>query len=238
MNYLPEPVKDLRRRTLHEELIQTLRDLIVHGRLAPGAKVPEKELCDIYSVSRTPLREALKVLASEGLVVLETNRGARVSRITQRDLDEVFPVMGVLEGLAGELACRNITEPELDEIRELHARMLRHYRDRDLEAYFVVNQRIHEALLGAAKNETLSAHCRSLSARVQRARYVANMTPDRWAQAVEEHEEIVAHLAARDGEKLAATLRRHLANKLTAVRQYLDGAPAEAGERPGPRGAD
>ena len=226
MSYLSEPVRDLRRKSLHEELTQTLRDLIVHGHLPPGIKVPEKDLCERYGVSRTPLREALKVLASDGLVTLEPNRGARVSPITRKDLDEVFPVLGALEGLAGELACRNITDDEIGAIRQVHDRMLGHHRVGDLARYFEDNQIIHEAILAAARNGTLSAHYRSLSARVQRARYVANMTPERWAQAVAEHEDIVTHLAARDGARLAATLRQHLENKLHAVSLQLERAAA------------
>lgn len=222
MNYLPEHAKDLRRKSLHEELTQTLRELIIHGTLPPGVRVPEKDLCDAYGVSRTPLREALKVLANEGLVVLEPNRGARVSLITKQDLDEVFPVMGAFEALAGELACSNVTDAEIAEITALHQEMLKHYQDGDLENYFIVNQKIHEALLTAARNATLTAHYRALSARVQRARYVANMTPSRWAQAVAEHEDIITHLSARDGEKLAATLRAHLENKLRAVSQQFE----------------
>lgn len=229
MNYLVEPGKDLRRRSLHEELTQTIRDLIVHGELPPGVKVPEKDLCDAYSVSRTPLREALKVLASEGLVILEPNRGARVSPITQQDLDEVFPVIGALEGLAGELACRNITDDELRAVQALHDQMMQQYRDDDLDGYFTTNQKIHEAVLAAAKNQTLMAHYRSLSARVQRARYVANTTPARWTQAVAEHEQIMQHLSARDGARLSETLRGHLENKLAAIRQYLDRKGAAQG---------
>ena len=91
----------LKRRPLHEELTESLRKLIVSGELQPGRKVPEKELCELYGVSRTPLREALKVLATDGLVNLEPNRGAWVSRITVEELDELFPVMGALEALAG-----------------------------------------------------------------------------------------------------------------------------------------
>lgn len=221
MNFVPDTLKPPRRTTLHEELTQRLRDLIIHGELQPGMKVPERDLCEAYDVSRTPLREALKVLASEGLVLLEPNRGARVSPITQEDLDEVFPVMGALEALAGELACQNITPAELEEIRRHHAEMLAHYQNGHLAGYYAANQKIHEGILGAARNPTLAAHYRALSARVQRARYVANTTPDRWKQAVEEHERIMAHLAARDGARLAATLRQHLENKLRAVSQSL-----------------
>lgn len=221
MNLVSEPVKALRRRTLHEELTQGLRDLIIRGQLQPGAKVPEKDLCEAYDVSRTPLREALKVLANEGLVVLEPNRGARVSQITQEDLEELFPVMGALEALAGELACQNITAGELDALRRHHDEMVAFYQAGDLDSYYAVNQNIHEGILAAARNPTLTAHYRALAARVQRARYVANTTPERWAQAVEEHGRIMTHLAARDGERLAETLRQHLQNKLTAVSQSL-----------------
>lgn len=223
MNYVPEPVKALRRKTLHEELTQGLRDLIIKGDLQPGMKVPEKDLCEAYDVSRTPMREALKVLASEGLVVLEPNRGARVSPITREDLEELFPVMGALEALAGELACQNITPAELAAIRRHHDDMVAHFRKGDLGSYYGANQKIHEAILNAARNPTLATHYRSLAARVQRARYVANTTPDRWAQAVEEHEQIITHLAARDGASLAETLRRHLENKLRSLSRSLAG---------------
>ena len=232
MNFVPDTLKPPRRTTLHEELTQRLRDLIIHGELQPGMKVPERDLCEAYDVSRTPLREALKVLASEGLVVLEPNRGARVSRITQEDLDELFPVMGALEALAGELACQNITPAELEEIQRHHAAMLDRYRAGDLAGYYAANQKIHEGILSAARNPTLTAHYRALSARVQRARYVANTTPDRWAQAVDEHERIITHLSARDGAKLAATLRQHLENKLRAVSQSLASQAEAAGTRP------
>ena len=221
MNSLPDSPRAPRRKTLHEELTQTLRELIVHGQLQPGVKVPEKDLCETYAVSRTPLREALKVLASEGLIELLPNRGARVSQITQEDLEELFPVMGALEALAGELACQNITDRELDDLRRHHDDMVAFYRAGDLDSYYAVNQRIHEGILEAARNPTLTAHYRALSARVQRARYVANTTPERWAQAVEEHGRIMTHLAARDGQGLADTLRQHLQNKLAAVSQAL-----------------
>lgn len=211
----------LRRKTLHEELTEAIREQIVNGELPPGVRVPEKELCELYAVSRTPLREALKVLATDGLLTLEPNRGAWVSRITIEDIDEVFPVMGALEALSGELACRYITDSEIANIRKLHRAMVRHYEKRDLAQYFDVNQQIHEAILVAARNETLSTQYRSLAARVRRARYVANMTQDRWAQATDEHEQIMECLEHRDGARLSRVLKRHLENKLETVRQWL-----------------
>jgi DNA-binding GntR family transcriptional regulator len=107
------------RRSLHDELATRLRDMIVNGELKPAQKIPEAELCERFGVSRTPMREALKVLAAEGLINLLPNRGAVVAKITQQEIDELFPIMGALEALAGELACARIDEPALVEIRRL-----------------------------------------------------------------------------------------------------------------------
>lgn len=211
----------IRRRSLSEELADSLKTLIVDGVLEPGAKVPERALCERYRVSRTPMREALKVLASDGLVTLEPNRGAWVSAITLADLEEVFPVMGALEALSGELACANISDAEVKAVSATHDAMVADYEARDLPAYFAKNQAIHEAILAGARNPTLSAHYESLAARVRRARYIANMSEARWAGAVAEHELILAHLTRRDGPALAETLRAHLKNKFETVRDWL-----------------
>lgn len=212
----------IRRRTLHQDLVMHVRELIVSGQLPPGSKIPEKELCDRFGVSRTPLREALKLLAMDGLVALEANRGARITAITRRDMDEVFPVMGALEALAGELACRNITDAETAEVRRLHDLMVGHYHAKQLQDYFSVNEQIHEAILSAARNNVLTAQYRTLATQVRRARYVANMTAARWEQATAEHEDIIRALEARDGEGLSIILKKHLENKLITVCNWLD----------------
>ncbi|QPC43628.1 GntR family transcriptional regulator [Kaustia mangrovi] len=209
------------RRSLHDELLDRLRRMIVDGELTPGEKVPEKALCARFNVSRTPLREALKVLASEGLVALEPNRGATVTRLTAEDLEETFPIMGALEAVSGELACAQITEEEIAEIRALHEEMVGHYRRGEMKPYFALNQEIHERILDAARNQTLATIYRGLAGRVRRARYLANMSAERWARAVAEHEEILAALEARDGQRLARILKRHLAGKLQTIRESL-----------------
>jgi DNA-binding GntR family transcriptional regulator len=218
MNSLAEPIK---RKTLHGELVGRLRTLIIEGYFPPGEKLGEQEICDRFHVSRTPLREALKVLAGEGLVEIVPNRGARVARLTAADLDEAFPVMGALEALAGELACRNISDIEVEAIGKVHARMVGHHRAGRLSDYFRDNEMIHDMILMAADNRTLSKMQHGLAGRVRRARYRANMTPERWAAAVAEHEEIFAALEARDGKRLGKVLKRHLANKLEAVKASL-----------------
>ncbi len=205
--------------SLHDELVERLRELIVESTLEPGARVPERELCERFAVSRTPLREALKVLASEGLLELLPHRGAQVTRLTAADLDEMFPVMGALEALAGELACAQITESEMAEIRALHYQMVLHATRGELAEYFRLNQQIHEAIMKAARNPTLARLYRGLAGRVQRARYLANMSRQRWDQAVAEHEAILAALEKRDGVALGHVLKAHLQNKCDTVKE-------------------
>ena len=211
----------IQRRTLHDELVDRLSEMIASGDLVAGSKIPEKELCERFVVSRTPLREALKVLAVNGLVKLTPNRGASVAELTLEDIEEVFPVMACLEALSGELACQRIDDQALKVIPEMHEEMVGHYRDRNLPEYFRVNQAIHSYILDAACNKTLSATYESLSGRIVRARYMANMSADRWAHAVEEHEQIIAALHKRDGKGLARILRNHLMTKLDAVKANL-----------------
>lgn len=218
LNTTAEPIV---RRTLHDELLDRLRQMIVDGDLVPGQKVPEKELCERFGVSRTPLREALKVLANEGLVTLTPNRGAMIAELTMDDLEEAFPVMGALEALSGELACANMTEAELAEIRKLHDRMVAHYEARELKPYFRANRRIHELILAAARNETLTSLYRSLEGRVRQARYLANMSEERWPVAVEEHSQMIEALEKRDSARLSAILKSHLQNKFETVKEAL-----------------
>ena len=223
----PQTVTPIARRSLHDELVARLRNMIVEGELRPGARLPEKELCSQFGVSRTPLREALKVLASDGLVEISPHRGATVVQISRADVEEMFPVMGALEALAGELACAKIDAAGIAEITALHHQMVAHYHRKELAEYFRLNQQIHERILAAAGNATLSALHSGLAGRVRRARYMANMSPPRWRQAVEEHEQILAALTERDGARLAEILRRHLEHKAEVVIANMTDAEAE-----------
>ena len=211
----------IERPSLHEELLTRLRDLIVEGELPPGTRLNERVLCERFGVSRTPLREAVKVLASEGLVELLPNRGAVVTALTGDDLVHLFEVMGALEALAGELACQRIDDATLAEVRALHYQMLAHHARRELSGYFRCNQQIHEAIVAAACNPVLAATYRSLSGRIRRARYAANQSQQRWDHAVHEHERILQALAARDGPSLRALLQQHLSNKLHALQSAI-----------------
>jgi len=215
------------RRLLTEEVVEQLRDLIVLGEFAPGSKLNERVLCDRFGISRTPLREALKYLASEGLVELLPNRGAVVAPLEQRTVQDMFAVMGALEALAGELACRNATDADIAEIRATHYQMIAHYKRGELADYFRCNQLIHTRLVACAGNATLTNVYRGLNAHVRRARYMANLSCERWDKAVEEHEQILDALVQRDSVRLQDLLRDHLSNKLAVVMAAL-AAPAAA----------
>ena len=214
--------RPIQRRSLHQELLEQLRGLITDGTLRPGMKVPERELCERFGVSRTPLREALKVLASDGTVTLRPNRGATIAEVTLEELEEVFPVIGALEALAGEIACQKITPAELAEIRELHEEMVAHWKAGSVQEYFRCNRHIHEAILSATRNPCLQTHYSMLAARISNFRYVAGIDAERWRLAIEEHEAILAALEVRDSAALQRIMRVHLANKLETVRNWLE----------------
>jgi DNA-binding GntR family transcriptional regulator len=175
--------------------------------------VPERALCAELGISRTPLREALKVLAAEGHVVLLPNRGARAARLTRRDLDELFEVNGALEALAGELACRRITDAGIAAIEAMHRDMAAAFERRDLVDYYRANRAIHEAILAAAGNQALGGLYESVGARIRRARFVAPMPPGHWEVALLEHEAMLNALKRRDGAMLSAILKTHLKHK-------------------------
>lgn len=217
---------------LHEEVVARLREMLVEGEIAPGSRVPERELCLAFGISRTPLREALKVLAAEGHVVLLPNRGARAARMTAKDLQDLFEVCESLEAVAGELACLRITDERLAEIGAMHAEMVEHFRRRDLAPYYRCNRAIHEAIVRAADNGALTGLYESVTARIRRARYLAPMSPERWEMAVQEHEAILNALQRRDGAGLAHILRRHLRHKREEVVQAGFAEADEPGAAP------
>jgi DNA-binding GntR family transcriptional regulator len=218
--------------SLHNEAVARIRGLIMEGRLEPGSKVSEKELCELFGISRTPLREALKVLATEGLIVLLPNRGARVARLTGKDMADLFQVMGEMEGLAGELACAKITDEAVNEIRARHHEMLAHYTRGDRSAYFAANQAIHEAIIAAADNSVLTVMYESLRGRIRAARFMANVTRERWDQAVREHGEILEALSRRDGFRLRGLLQEHLRHKYEALIASAEKSAQPGGEQP------
>ncbi|BBK44674.1 GntR family transcriptional regulator [Allostella vacuolata] len=216
------------RQSLHEAVVGRVRDMITEGELAPGSRIHEGNLGRALGVSRTPLREALKFLASEGLIELVPTRGAVVRRLTAQDVQDALAVLGGLEAQAGRLVCARASDAELAEIRCLHERMMERYAARDRLPYFKLNQEIHSRILAASGNAVLAYVHGILQARLKRIRYIGNEAPDRWAGAVADHEAIMAALDRRDGEAAAAALAAHMEASWERVRDVVAEEPAEA----------
>lgn len=206
-------VDGIHRRYLHDEVAERIRDLIRAGELEPNSRVNELELAERFGISRTPLREAIKILATEGLLELLPNRGARVAAVNEAEIDEMLEVIAGLEANAARLLAKRITDSEIADIAELHETMLEAFERRDEARYFTLNRQIHEAMMRAAKNATLAQLYAGLSSRIQRFRYAAHKTPEQWQRAIDEHEEMLRLMIERDGEKLAALMETHILGK-------------------------
>ena len=210
-------VIDISRLALHDQVAIRLRSMLVEGLIPPGAKLNERVLSEKLHVSRTPLREAIKLLAVEGLVDLLPNRGAVAVKLTEADVIDTFEVLAGLEALSGELAAQRVTEPELAELRALHYEMLACFTRRDLSNYYRLNAAIHSAINAAARNPVLSRTYRAINARLQSLRFRTNQDETKWTVAVNEHERMIDALGARDARALAAVLVEHLRNKRDTV---------------------
>lgn len=214
-------VAPLSRRTLHGDLVERLRDMIIEGLLPPGTRVNEGALGARLGVSRTPMREALKFLASEGLIELVPGRGAQVRALTARDVQDMLEVIAALEALAGRTACREATGDEIAALRTVHDEMLARYAARDRMEYFKRNQAIHAGIVRASHNATLIAHHQAIQSCLKRIRFLGHAEPAEWARAVREHEEMMDALEARDGERLAAVLTLHAQRTWERVRRVV-----------------
>ncbi len=209
------------RSTLPEAAAERLRTLIIEGTLAPGARLNERELSEQMGVSRTPLREAFRILAGDGLLTQLPNRGAQVVALSAEDARHAFDVMGALEGLAGELAVTRVTDADIDTLRALQEEMEVAHAARDLPAYYRVNRAIHDRLNAIAGNPTLTHTYRTLNARLHALRFRSNLNIAKWNQAVAEHRDMIAALAARDGAALRDILITHLRAKQQAVLETM-----------------
>jgi DNA-binding GntR family transcriptional regulator len=229
---MPTDVGAVERRVLHEAVADRLRELIIEGVLAPGAHLNERILCEQLQVSRTPLREAFRTLAGEGVIDLMPNRGAVVAALSRDDLEHAFELMTALEGLAGELAAKRATPAEVRRIRSMQAEMTQAHSRRDLPAYYRLNRAIHALIVCLAGNPMLTESHSRLNAKLQAVRFRSNLNREKWDAALAEHAAMVEALAARDGAQLAALLRGHLAGKRASVLAQLDATGVERDQSP------
>lgn len=196
--------------TLHEQIVERLRAVLLDGELPYGAKIPEAELCLRFGISRTPLREALKVLASEGFVELRPNRGAIVAPVDPCDIAHLFEFKGAIEHRIGLLAAVRATAADQSRLEETHALLRTHPAP---STYTALNQDFHRQLAAATANPVLVQTYDNLQKRVLRLRFVVNVNPVRVAQSFDEHEAIMVAFRARARLDLAERLEAH--NRLT-----------------------
>ncbi len=208
-------------RSLHDQVVTKVRDLIIEGILEPGSRIDEAHLIDELGVSRTPFREALRTLAAEGLVIVRPSKGSIVRKWSPEDVFSMLEVLGQLERLAGELACERATEDEIAALIALHNRMLEYYRAADRMPYYKLNQEFHSNLTALSRNETLREMQRNLQARLKRIRYIGNQKPDLWAGAVDDHEAMVAALKSRDGKGMGEAMAQHIKNTWERVKDSI-----------------
>ena len=207
---------------LHGEVLSKIRQMIIDGELEPGARIIERPLCERLRVSRTPLREAFKVLAAEGLLELLPNRGARVPSFRKEDIYEGLQIMGALEGLAGEIAAERATDDLIAEIRAAHYQMYAHYLRHEITQYYGANQSIHQRIVEAAGSPLLLACHHALSVRVTRARYLMNLWDQSgWPEAVKAHEGILDALMRRSAPELGQRLREHMNQQARRVQDHF-----------------
>ena len=214
-------IEGVHSQNLHETTFQKLRSLLVEGKIAPGSKLNERELAESLNVSRTPIREAIRRLAADGLVELIANRGAIAVELSLEDVIHTFDVIADLEGFSGELAANNISAATLSELEALQYEMLASYARRDLSSYYKLNLRIHHLINQAANNPVLSRLFSQVNARIEALRFRSNQDGVKWEKAVEEHQEMLEALKARDSKRMRKIMMQHVMNKRDVVVQLL-----------------
>ncbi len=218
----------IERRTLPAQIAAELRELILLETLAPGAVIPERETAEALGVSRTPLREALRILAAEGLVEMAPSRRPLVANPTVEEIGQLLKVLGAIEGLAGELACETATEAELERIDALHREMLAVSETSEPLAFFDLDMRFHRAIVEAARNAPLAETHSQYNARLFRARFISSRRRVNRDGTLAQHAAIVDALRSRDGTATAMILRHHLDATQVNVAEVTGTVPRES----------
>lgn len=225
----PRPIEGGRaapivRSTLHDEITARVRDMIVEGQIEAGSRINEVHLGRDLGVSRTPLREALKTLASEELVELIPNRGAYVKIFAVQEIEDMLEALRYIEQSCAALACERASNKQISEFEKLHKAMIRDYNQKDIINYFKINQKIHEMIVEISGNKTLSWVHKTIHARLRRIRFLGVDAPAVWAAAIAHHEAMMSALKARDAKILVAIVGEHMDLTISRIRSTGRGA--------------
>jgi DNA-binding GntR family transcriptional regulator len=202
-------------RALYQDVAELLRQRIFNRELAPGSWIDELKLAEEYGISRTPLREALKVLATEGLVTMKVRRGAYVTEVSDTDLADVYHLLALLESDAADVVARKATDAQLKELQELHNELEKAVGQR--ERFFEINEAFHMRLLEIANNRWRDQMVADLRKVMKLNRHNSLLKSGRLEESLAEHRALMAALAARDGDASAQRMRAHFSNGLEAA---------------------
>ncbi|WFE76746.1 GntR family transcriptional regulator [Roseinatronobacter sp. S2] len=218
----PAAIAPIERAPLHDLVVSRLRDLIVEGHVPEGERINESALCRELQVSRTPVREALKVLASEGLVELSRNRGAIVPSPSREEIRDTLLFMSAVEAFAAEQAALRGRDDEIADLRSLHDAMIEAFAANDRHRYFDINQGIHERIVAMARNQTLQPVHAQLQSRMRRLRFLGNDYPEHWRDSVDEHKDLIMAIENRDAAAAGMAMRRHLQNAIERIDNVIN----------------
>lgn len=202
---------------LYQEVAERLRQRIFNHEILPGSWIDEQKIAEEYGISRTPMREALKVLAAEGLVELKPRRGCYVTEISRKDLEEVFSLLALLEGHATAEACRRATPLEIERLGEIHAELEKSAKENRLEEFFDSNQRFHRAILDVAGNRWLLSVIQDLRKVMKLSRLHSLSREGRIGQALNEHRKIIEAIKSGDPQSASRAMHDHLLSGLEAA---------------------
>jgi len=202
-------------RALYEEVAELLRQRIFARELEPGSWIDEVKIAEAYGISRTPLREALKVLAAEGLVTMKVRRGAYVTEVNEKDLSDVYHLLALLESDAAGVVAERATEAELESLAELHQSLERAQGDR--EAFFRINEEFHQRLLQLADNRWREQMVADLRKVMKLNRHQSLLKSGRILESLQEHRLLLQALQSRDAAVSAQRMREHFLSGLEAA---------------------
>ena len=205
-------------RPLSEDVAERLREQIFSHELAPGSWLDEQNLAAAFGISRTPMREAIKVLASEGLVTTKMNKGAYVTEVDRRDLEQIFTVLSLLEGQAAKETAIKATEDQLTQLDNLHHRLEKAAADRDTGQFFEINVKFHELIQEVAGNKWMNGVIEDLRKVLKLQRRDSLTRGGRLLSSLVEHREILQAILKRDPQAAELAMRKHLARGLEATK--------------------
>jgi len=212
--------------TYHVQVAEMLRDMIMTGKLAEGDKVNEGELCETMGISKTPLREALRVLSVEGLIRLVPNRGAFVTKPTFEEIAEMFDVMSLLEGYCARAACEKMTTKDFTRLEKLHAKLEDNFEQRDQEEYIRINNRYHSLVQEIAGNRALNQIVDGLRKKILLYRFQSLNLPARFECSIREHRNLLDAFRKRDQSRAESVMRDHLHNQSQALETLVEQSTA------------